>query len=123
LVARAQQALDGYTDAGGTIVPGFRPAGVRVEALGMVERAIPLAVQVGMFPDYELTTAVQQSIADRFATAIRAVQPGTTLYLKELVEEMLAVDGVRVIVPNSNENIACDVSEALVPGALTITAL
>lgn len=123
LVAKAQRALDGYTDTGGVTVPGYRPAGVRVEVLAMAERAVPMSIQVGMFPGYELTTAVRQSIADRFATSIRAVQPGTTLFLKTLVEDMLAVDGVRTIVPAGTENIACAPSEALVPGLLTITAL
>lgn len=122
LVTRSQALLDGYTD-NGTVIPGYRPAGVRVEALVMTERAIALAVQVGMYSGYELTTPVRQSISDLFSTTIRAVQPGTTLYLKTLVESMLAVDGVRIIVPTSTENIACAVGEALVPGVLTITAL
>lgn len=121
LVTQAQRLLDGYRSDDGTIVPGFRPAGVRVDVLPMVERAVPMTAQVGMFPDFELSTAVRQSIADRYATAIRAVQPGETLFLKSLVEEMLAVDGVRVIVPGGTENIACAAGEALTPGPLTLT--
>lgn len=123
LVERAQQLLDGYTAEDGTVVPGYRPAGVRVEALQMVERSIPLTVSVSMFPGYDLTTAVRQSIADRFASTVRSVPPGETLYLKTLVEDMLAVDGVRLIVPQSSENIACASNEALIPGLLTINEL
>ncbi len=123
LVLQAQRLLDGYRTDDGTIVPGYRPAGVRVEALAMVERSVPLSIRVSMFSGYELTTAVQQSIADIFATTIRAVGPGTTLFLKTLVENMLAVDGVRIIVPDTNENIACAPNEALVPGLLTIQPL
>lgn len=123
LLERAQQLLDGYTTEDGTVVPGYRPAGVRVDALRMVERQVPLTVAVSMFPGYDLTTAVRQSIADRFATTIRAVPPGETLFLKTLVEDMLAVDGVRLIVPQSTENIACAANEALVPGLLTIDEL
>ena len=123
LVQQAQRLLDGYKADTGTVIPGFRPAGVRVEALTMVERAVPLSIRVGMFSGYELSTTVQQAISDIFATSIRAVAPGTTLFLKTLVENMLAVDGVRIIVPDGNENIACAPSEALVPGLLTIQAL
>lgn len=123
LLTRAQALLDGYTDASGAVVPGFRPAGVRVEALAMAERQVAMAFQVGMYPGYSLTTAVQQSIADQYASTLRATLPGTTLYLKTLVENMLAVDGVRAIVPASTENIACAPGEALVPGALTLTSL
>ncbi len=123
LVMQAQRLLDGYRTDDGTIVPGYRPAGVRVEALAMVERAVPLSIRVSMFSGYALTTAVQQSIADIYATTIRAIAPGTTLFLKTLVENLLAVDGVRIIVPDSNENIACAPNEALVPGLLTIQPL
>lgn len=123
LIARAQSLIDGYNADDGTVVPGYRPAGVRVDALAMAERAVPLSIQVGMYPGFDLDTAVRQSIADRFSSTLRATEPGTTLFLKNLVEEMLAVDGVRIIVPQSTENIACAASEALVPGLLTITAL
>ena len=120
---KAQNAIDGYVTDAGAVVPGYRPAGVKVDVLAMVERSVPLSIQVSMFPGYELTTGVRQSIADRFASTIRAVKPGETLFLKTLVEDMLAVDGVRLIVPVSTENIACDPSEALAPGLLTITSL
>jgi len=123
LLLKAQNAIDGYVTDAGAVVPGYRPAGVKVDVLAMVERSVPLSIQVGMFPGYELTTGVRQSIADRFGSTIRAVPPGQTLYLKTLVEDMLAVDGVRTIVPQSSENIACDPSEALTPGLLTITSL
>ena len=123
LVAGAQALIDGYTTADGVVVPGYRPAGVRVDVLAMAERSISMAAQVGMFPGYTLTTEVRQEIADRYATSLRAVQPGQTLFLKTLVEDMLAVDGVRVIVPASTENIACAAGEALVPGLLTLTDL
>lgn len=123
LVAQAQRLLDGYRTDSGTIVPGYRPAGVRVDAIAMVERAIPMSIKVAMFPGYELTTGIQQSISDIFATSIRGIAPGTTMFLKTLVENMLAVDGVRIIVPEGNENIACSPSEALIPGLLTIQPL
>lgn len=123
LVLQAQRLLDGYRNEDGTIVPGYRPAGVRVDALAMVERAIPLSIRVSMFSGYELTTSVRQKISDIYATNIRAIAPGTTMFLKTLVENMLAVDGARLIVPDSNENIACAPNEALVPGLLTIQLL
>jgi uncharacterized phage protein gp47/JayE len=123
LVLAAQRFLDGYVTDSGVIIPGYRPAGVRVDALAMVERSVPLSIRVGMFSGYELNTTVRQAISDIFATSIRAVAPGTTLFLKTLVENLLAVDGVRIIVPDGNENIACSPSEALIPGLLTIQAL
>lgn len=124
LLSNGQLILDGTRDdAAGTITPGYRSAGVRVEVLPMVERAINLAVNVQMFPGYALTPAVRQQLGDIFASAIVAVSPGATLYLGTLIEMLLAVAGVRSIVPITTENIICAVNEALVPGAFTATSL
>lgn len=123
LVSKANNVINGYTANDGTVVPGFRAAGVRIDVLAMVERAVPMSIQVGMFPGDELTTAVRQAITDQYATSIRAIAPSETVFLKSIVEDMLAVDGVRTIVPGGTENVACGPGEALVPGTLTITSL
>jgi Baseplate J-like protein len=119
-----QRRIDGYTDElTGVVTPGYRPAGVRCDVLAMVEREIPLSISVGMYTGYSLTAAVQQAITDIYATTISSVQPGTTLFLKSLTESLLAVDGVRTIVPATSDNIVCGVNEALTPGFLSISNL
>lgn len=124
LLADGQLRMDGTRDdQAGTITPGFRSAGVRVDVLAMSERAVPFSIQVEMWPGATLTPAVTQSLQDTFSAVITSVQPGTTLYVGTLVEALLSVTGVRSVVPTSTSNIVCDVDEALVPGALTITAL
>jgi len=124
LLANGQLIIDGTRDdQAGTITPGYRSAGVRIDILPMAERAVPMAFQVQMFPGYSLTATVEQQMGDIFSTAIRGVLPGSTLYIGTLVELLLAVEGVRQIVPVTNFNVVCDVDEALVPGTLTITAL
>lgn len=124
LLANGQATIDGERDdAAGTITPGYRAAGVRVELLAMSERQVPLAIQVEMSPGWSLTSAVQQNLQDIFSSAVSAVQPGATLYLGTLVEMLLAVEGVRTVVPVASSNIVCAVNEALVPGAFTVTAL
>lgn len=89
----------------------------------MVERSVPLAVKVGMLPGYSLSPAVAQQMTDIFDSAIRAAQPGDVLYLGTLVELLLAATGVQSVVPQGNDNITCAVNEALIPGALSVTAL
>ena len=124
LISNGQTRIDGSRDeVTGTVTPGYRSAGVRVDVLPMSERAISLAVQVQMLVGFDLTAAVIQSITDLYAGAIEAVQPGTTLYLGGLVETMLQVPGVKSIIPASNQNIVCATNEALTPGTLTVTAL
>lgn len=124
LLANGQLRIDGTRDdEAGTITPGFRSAGVRVDILPMQERSISMAVQVEMFAGYALTQTVEQNLFDTFATAVSSVPPGGTLYIGTLVELLLSVPGVRAVVPSATENILCDVNEALIPGALTVSPL
>lgn len=124
LVVNGQRLIDGWRDeTTGARVPGYRAGGVRVDVIKMVERAITLSIAVEMFPGFVLNPDVVQSLDDIFSNSVRSVDPGSTLYLGTLVELLLAVPGVRQIVPSTNENIICAVNEALVPGALNVTPL
>ncbi len=124
LIAAAQLLLDGTRDdEAGTITPGYRSAGVRVDILPMLERAVPFSIQVAMLDGYSLTTAVEQDLQDVFATVLSSVGPGQTLYIGSMIEALLAVPGVLRVVPQSTENIFCEIDEALIPGTFTVTAL
>ena len=124
LLADGQTRIDGTRDdAAGTITPGVRSAGVRVDVLAMSERAVGGAFQVGMAPGASLTPAVEQALQDVFDAAVVALEPGQTLYLGTLVELMLSVTGVRTVVPLLSSNIECAPNEALIPGAFYVTAL
>lgn len=124
LLAAGQDIIDGTRDeVTGVATPGYRAAGIRVDVLPMVERAVSASIKVGMLEGYELNTAVIQQLNDIFASAMRAVQPGTTLYLGTLTDLFLAAEGVMTIVPVSNSNIVCGVNEVLTPGTLTTAVL
>lgn len=124
LLAVGQSAIDGSIDQGtGAITPGYRAAGVRVDVLPMTERAVDASIKVEMLPGYPLSPAVEQQLLDIFSARVRSVLPGETLYLGSLVESLLAAPGVSSIVPQTNENITCEINEALVPGVLTIAPL
>ena len=124
LIAVGQKIIDGSRDeATGIVTPGYRAGGVRFDVLPMVERSVPLSINVGMLDGYTLNASVNQQLGDIYGTAIRAVEPGTTLYLGALVDKLLAADGVRTIVPVTNSNIVCGVNEVLMPGTLTTSAL
>ena len=123
LLGAGQRILDGYRMEDGTRVPGYRPAGVRVELLAMVERAVPMTIQVEMLPGFDLTSAVEQDLTDTYGTQIRAVQAGETLLIEDLVTALLSVAGVSKVVSESTSNITCSANEALIPGTLTIAPL
>lgn len=124
ILASAQATIDGSrNDQLGTITPGYRSAGVRVDVLPMVERSVPLAIRVGMLDGYTLNSAVEQRLGDIMSTVLVGVLPGSVLYIGEMIEAMLAVPGVATIVPVSSSNIVCGPNEALVSGTLTVTPL
>lgn len=123
LLADGQRRIDGErNDDEGTLVPGYRSAGVRMDVLPMVERAVPLSIEVEMLSGFTLTSEVLQDLDDEFGTVIRSVLPGTTLTLGALIERLLEVDGVRAINPITTSNYVCAPNEALIPGVLTATA-
>lgn len=124
LISNAQKIIDGSRDEeNNTFTAGYRAAGIKFEVIAMVEREIPLSIQVEMLIGYDLNASVQQEIGDIFSTAVVSVLPGTVLYLGNLIDQLLEAAGVKRIVPLSNSNIVCDVNEVLTAGAINITAL
>lgn len=124
LLTDGQLRLDGSRDdEAGIITPGFRPAGVRVEVLAMVERMVPLSVRIRLLPGYTLSAGMLQNLNDVYADAVRAIPAGSTAYLGELIQALLGVTGVGEIVPVTTSNITCGTHEALIAGVLTIAAL
>lgn len=124
LLMNAQQIIDGWRDdVTGVITEGYRSGGVRVDALPMVQRAIPFSVQVEMLPGFTLTEALKQQMGDTLSTTVAAAVPGTVILVGTIVDELLSTPGVKRIVPLSNENIVCAQFEALVGGTFTASAL
>jgi uncharacterized phage protein gp47/JayE len=124
LLDRGQQIIDGHVDEDtGIVVPGYRAAGVRIDVLQMVERAVTATVQVGMFPGYTLDSTVRNAMTDIFHEVVRSIESGDVLYINDLVERLLTVPGVRRVVVDNDENILCAVNEVLIPGAFEADTL
>lgn len=124
ILAVAQRTLNGYRDEEtGEIVPGYRSAGVRVDALAMVETVVPFSASVRMLPGRALTSAVRQSLEDAYATVLAKAEPDSVLYVGTIETELLGVDGVQSIIPTVSSNIVCGPSQVLVPGTLTLTQI
>lgn len=124
LITQGQRIINGWVDAEtGKIIPGYRSGGVRVDVIAMTEREVPLDVRVTMQAGYELDETVKQNIADEYATLLSTVMPGRVLYVESIENSLLSVVGVKAILISATENIICEANEALVPGAVTVTAL
>lgn len=124
ILVLGQRLIDGWHDDDtGIVTPGYRAAGIRIDVLPMVERVINATISVSMLSGQSLTESVKQHLGDIFATAVRSIGPGEVLHAGTLVELLLGVAGVRAVVPAINENIVCEVNEALLPGVLTVLSL
>ena len=124
LLTKAQCIIDGWRDVStGAITPGYRAGGVRVDVMPMIGRPVPLSVRVEMLPGYSLTPSVEQQLGDTYATVIAVAQPGEVLYVGTILDALLAVPGIKKIVPDTTENIVCGPYETLVAGALTVIAI
>lgn len=124
LLSKAQLIIDGWEDTNtGVITPGYRAGGVRVDVDAMSERAVPLTVKVEMLSGYSLNSAVEQGLADAYASLLSSVNGGETLYIEDIDTTLLSVIGVKSVLISATENIVCAANEALVPGAITVTAL
>lgn len=124
LLVNGQTIIDGRRDpVTGVITPGYRSGGVRVDVLAMVEREVPFSIAVEMFPGYTLNSTVIQQLSDVFAAVVAGVEADDILYVGTIVDELLSVQGVKKIVPSSDENIICGAHETLVAGTFTATPL
>lgn len=124
LISQGQLIINGWEDADtGVITPGYRSGGVRVDVIPMTEREIPLTARVAMQTGYVLDETVEQALSDEFATLLSSVRPGDVLYVESIENSLLSVVGVKSVLISATENITCEANEALVPGAVTVTAL
>lgn len=124
LLRLAQRNIDGYRDeATGQNFEGVRSGGVRCDVLTMVERSVNWAASVTLAAGYTLTESLQASLKDAFDTVVKNAPAGEILYVDEVVEALLSVTGVIRVVPDVNENIACQPNEALKAGTFTVNIL
>lgn len=124
LVSAAQLKIDGYKDTlTGDITPGYSSAGVSVVVYAMQELVTNVSVGVEMLAGFTLTAGVINDLSSRMSSMLSQTKSGDTLYLGDINTGLLAADGVKRIVVNSDQNIICPSNKVLVLGTLTAVAL
>lgn len=122
LIADVQRRVDGYFDEdSGLWVPGYRPAGMRVDVKAMTEVEVDVSIEVEAVASWR-GTGFQAQIIATIGDAIRLPRAEAILRPIEIVNAVLAlsgVDGCRIVSPT--QSIAIAAHEALVPGAITVT--
>lgn len=98
LVANAQKIINGYVDANGNKIPGYKPAGTIVTVFAAVEQPQNVTLSTSWLPSYSLTTAVQSQIAGAIQQYFQSLGPGDTLLYNKLVEICMETTGIYDIV-------------------------
>lgn len=123
LVAEVSRIIEGSRDlATGTYTPGYRPAGMRVDVLAMVEQPVNVAFLV-QAAETTRPADLEGRIAAAVSTVIRAaVSGGTGLRPIDLVNAVLGQPGVsaaQILAPTVL--VPCGLGQVLVPGTLSLT--
>lgn len=123
LIAEVQRIIDGYYDAAASIyVSGYRPIGVDVVVLPMVEQLVPLTVSMTVSFGYTLAD-VTQAIVDSVSVTIADTLAGETLYVDALRNAALAVPGVASALVSQTTNTLCPANIVFKPGAITVVEI
>lgn len=120
LRARAAALVEGYIEASGLEVEGYRPTGMRVDVLRMAEIPVPVDMQVEVAPEAR-SDALRARVAAVVSAAIIATPNRGTLFPLTLLNAALAVPGVRgASIAAPSLTITCPVYAVLVPGTVVV---
>lgn len=123
LINEVTQTLYGYTEADGTIVPGWKAAGVKVVVYAATSKLINVTASVTIASGYVAATVLDE-VEARIADYITALAIDADVLSAELVSAAMGVDGVTnfvMTVPASD--VAVVATEKAMPGAITLTAV
>lgn len=121
LLTLAQMAIDGFTDEFGVRTPGYRPIGVQVEVVSMVEREVNVTLHVDLLPTIIGTDTLKAQIQDAISELIRDIPSDDILYVEDIIATALAVPGVQRVLIENDANIPCALNEVLVLGQFSAT--
>lgn len=96
LISNAQNIIDGYTDGDGNRVPGYKAAGIIVTMAAATPYIVNSSVGVYTIPGYD-KTIISAEIGDAIGDYLTSLKIGESCYRNELIERIMAIDGVRNI--------------------------
>lgn len=123
LVAEVQKVIDGYYDAFGEPIPGWKAAGVTVDCMAASEVAVAVTGVITALPGYQvidLLAAADQVVA----SYILDLGIGKAVVAAEIVERVMGIAGIYnfVLSAPSTDLVAISGSEKAMPGTITITS-
>jgi len=119
LIARAQEIIDGYTDATGQKIPGYKAAGIVATVAAATTVAQNVTVTITSADGATVSQSAAETIIDNY---IRSLQLGETLVFNELVERLMGMAGVvDVAISAPTGNVTCLSNQIIIPGTISVT--
>jgi len=97
LISQVQQTVDGYANADGTLVPGWKAAGVKVDVYAASEVSVAVTGVITMQTGY-LKPAALVLAAAAVSEYIKSLGIGSSAIKSEIVSLIMSVDGVYNVV-------------------------
>lgn len=122
LVARAQQIVNGYIDADGTKIGGYKAAGVICTVIKATETAPTVAIAVVAMPNVN-KVALKAQVEAIIATYLDTLDIGQNCLRSEIIQRVKAVTGVYdCTLTTPATNLTAAASEVFTPyGTITAT--
>lgn len=121
LLTTTQRTIDGWYDrATNSWVHGYRPVGVEVVVLPMIQNTVDIGLTIKMFDGFDGGQSVIDEIRTSIELLLLSIYPSQTLLIDEVNNAALSVLGVERSVSSNNANILCAPNNILVLGDLTI---
>lgn len=121
LVALAQKITDGYTDAGGTRVPGWKAAGVVVNVYASTEVELDVTGVITAKNGYSEDGLIALA-GLALATYITSLDNGGQYIRATAIALVMAIPGVANFVPSlPASDLQAEVPEKFIPGTFTLT--
>lgn len=121
LIGEVSKVIDGYYDANGSPVAGWKAAGVKVVVGAATLVSIPVTGTVTVASGYS-SSAVKTAVSEAIASYIAGLEIGGDVIQSEIVAIGMGVDGVinfRVTAPSADTVIA--INAKAVVGTITLT--
>lgn len=121
LLARAQEVIDGYYDANGNPVAGWKAAGVKVEMIAATTQTEGVTGQLTIADGYQQAAVVAEVEAE-ITDYIAQLSIGDDVLVSEIIAAAMNVDGVINFIPSDPliDIIVPDTAKAM-PGTITLT--
>lgn len=123
LVAEANRVIFGYTATDGTIVPGWKAAGVKVVITAATEQTVAVTATVTLETGAN-STKVLQDVQSALSSYLLTRGIGVKALRAELFALAMAVDGVaNIAISAPAADVAPAVTNKVMPGTFTLTAV